>query len=289
MVYGEPCAVNTDPVEKKPLYHFMPGSKTFSVGTAGCNLACKNCQNASISQVTPDEVPHYNLSPEKLVDMAERQGSKIIAYTYTEPVTFIEYVYDTATIARKRGIKNVIVTAGYINKAPLLDLVPVIDAANIDLKSFDDNVYKDLNAGRLSVILRTIEILKEQGVWLELTYLIVPQWSDDEQMIRNMCRWMVDNGMQDVPLHFSRFFPTYQLIHLPPTPEKVMQRAWQIAAEEGLHYVFLGNMPATGKEHSFCPSCGKPVIRRGGFAVKENVMSGGKCLHCGEAIAGVWS
>ncbi len=288
MVYGEPCAINTDPIEKKPLYHFLPGATAFSIGTAGCNLACKNCQNYGISQVTPEETSNYDLFPEKAVALAQEHGARVMAYTYTEPVTFAEYVLDTAKIAREKGLKNVFISSGYINRKPLEDLAEVIDAANIDLKSFDNRVYKKLNAGRLNTVLQTIETLREKGVWLELTYLVVPHWSADESMIRDMCRWMMDKGMQDVPLHFSRFFPVYKLYDLMPTPRPKLMRAWEIAKEEGLNHVFLGNISGTQKEHTFCPGCGTRVIKRGGFSVEEFLIEDGKCPHCNKPLAGVW-
>lgn len=288
MVYGEPCAINTDPVEKKPLYHFLPGATAFSVGTAGCNLACKNCQNYGISQVSPEETSNYDLPPEKLVELATYHQAKLIAYTYTEPVTFAEYVIDTAKIAREKGLKNVFISSGYIMPQPLADIAEVMDAANIDLKSFDNSVYKQLNAGRLSVVLQTIETLRDKGVWLEVTYLVVPGWSDDEGMIRDMCRWMVDKGMQDVPLHFSRFFPVYQLPDLPPTPRQKLMRAWDIAKEEGLNYVYLGNISGTQKEHTYCPACETRVIKRGGFSVEEFMVDNEKCPHCSKPLAGIW-
>lgn len=288
MVYGEPCAINTDPIEKKPLYHFLPGATAFSIGTAGCNLACKNCQNYGISQVTPEETSNYDLSPKKAVEFAEQHDAKVMAYTYTEPVTFAEYVIDTAKIAHEKGLRNAFISSGYINRQPLSDLAEVIDAANIDLKSFDNKVYKKLNAGRLNTILNTIETLSEKGVWLELTYLIVPDWSSDDDMIRDMCRWMVDKGMQDVPLHFSRFFPVYKLTDTPPTPRQKMMRAWDIAKEEGLNYVFLGNISGTKREHTYCPKCGTLVIKRGGFSVEEFHIDEGRCPHCNKPLAGVW-
>ena len=288
MVYGEPCAINTDPIEKKPLYHFLPGTTAFSLGTAGCNLACKNCQNYGISQVTPDETSNYDLFPEKAVEFAEQHDAKVMAYTYTEPVTFVEYVIDTATIAHEKGLRNAFISSGYINRKPLSDLAEVIDAANIDLKSFDNKVYKKLNAGRLNTILNTIETLFEKGLWLELTYLIVPDWSSDDSMIRDMCRWMVDKGMQDVPLHFSRFFPVYKLTDLTPTSRQKMMRAWDIAKEEGLNYVFLGNISGTKREHTYCPKCGTLVIKRGGFSVEEFLIEEGRCPQCNKPLAGVW-
>lgn len=288
MVYGEPCAVNTDPVEKKPLYNFLPGSRTLSIGTAGCNLSCKNCQNHEISQAGSYQTSNYNLMPEHVVKLALEHSCDAIAYTYTEPATFAEYVYDTSVIAARHGLKNIMVSSGFINRQPLKDLCKVIDAANIDLKSFDDRVYRELNAGRLNTVLNTLNTMNEMGVWLEITFLIVPGWSDDLDKIRAMVKWMVQNDMKDVPLHFSRFFPTYQLTDLLPTQTEVMEKAWEIAREEGIKQVYLGNIPGSGKEHTFCPSCGRMVIQRNGFAVEEVLLKNGKCLHCGHLVPGVW-
>lgn len=289
MVYGEPCAVNADPIEKKPLYHFLPGMQALSIGTAGCNLSCKNCQNHQISQVGPEETSNFALSPNQVVELAKEYGCQGIAYTYTEPATFAEYVIDTAEIARKQGLKNLFVSSGFINKEPLKDVASVIDAANIDLKSFDNQVYKELNAGRLSTVLKTIETLKEKGVWTEITYLIVPGWSDNMDQIEEMCQWLIEKGFEDMPLHFSRFFPTYQLNDVGFTPRSVMARAWEIAVEKGMNYVYQGNISGTGKEHTFCPFCHRKVIHRRGFAVDEVMIKKGKCLHCGKPIAGVWN
>lgn len=289
MVYGEPCAVNTDPVEKKPLYHFFPGMRTLSVGTAGCNLSCKNCQNHPISQVSPEETNNFALEPQQVVDLAVEHGCQAIAYTYTEPATFAEYVIDTAALAREQGIKNVIVSSGFINNEPLQDLIKVTDAANIDLKSFDQDIYKEISNGRLSTVLHTIKSLKEAGVWIEVTYLIVPGWTDEIEQITEMCQWFIDNDLEDVPLHFSRFFPSYELTDINPSPRSSMSRAWEIAKEKGLKHVYQGNISGTGKEHTYCSSCQRMVIQRSGFAVDEVLVKNGKCLHCGKPVEGVWA
>jgi len=288
IAYGNPCAVHIDPVEKKPLYHFLPGSRAYSVATAGCNLACLNCQNWTISQKSPAETKNYDLLPEKLVESCLENRCELIAYTYSEPVTFYEYTFDSSILARQAGIKNAIVTAGYINKEPLLKFCKVIDAANVDLKSFSDDIYLRLNAGSLQPVLNTLLTLKEEGVWLEITNLVVPSWTDDMDMIKRMCDWLVSNGFKDTPLHFSRFHPSYKLTQLPPTPVNILTSAREIALKEGLEHVYIGNVPGLNAEHTVCSGCGEVVIKRRGFVIIENNIRDGKCSFCSEKIAGVW-
>ncbi len=232
--YGNPCAVHVDPIEKKPLYHFYPTSMAYSIATAGCNLACLNCQNWEISQTSPKKTRNYDLPPEKVVEEAIQNKCKSIAYTYSDPVAFWEYTFDTAKIARQEGIKNVLVSAGYIHEKPLREWCKYIDAANIDLKSFSNEIYEMLNAGTLEPVLNTLKILKEENVWLEITNLIVPDWTDDMDMIKKMCDWLAENGLNNTPLHFSRFHPQYKLTNLPATPASVLNKAKDIAHTAGL-------------------------------------------------------
>ena len=288
IAYGNPCAVHIDPIEKKPLMHFLPESNAFSIATAGCNLACLNCQNWSISQKSPRETRNFDLMPDKVVEAAIESDCESIAYTYSEPITFYEYAYDTAILARNAGIKNVMVSAGYINEEPMRKLARVMDAANIDLKSFKDSIYLKLNAGKLEPILRTLKILNEEGVWLEITNLIVPGWTDDFDMIREMCDWLYENGFADNPLHFSRFQPLYKLTQLPPTPLSSLTKARKIALDAGIKYVYIGNVPGTEAENTFCPNCHKTLIKRRGYMVLSNHIKNGKCEYCNEPIAGVW-
>ncbi len=288
IAFGNPCAVHVDPIEKKPLQHFLPGTLAFSISTAGCNLNCKNCQNWEISQVSPLEIPSYYLPPEEVVKKAIETNSKSIAYTYTDPVAFYEYTLETAKLARKAGIKNVFISAGFINEEPLRELAPFLDAANIDLKSFDDNIYKKLNAGRLQPVLNTLKILKEHDVWIEITNLLIPGWTDDLKMIEKMCNWLVENGFDKYPLHFSRFTPMYKLSDIQPTPVKTLEKARKIALKAGMKYVFIGNVWGHEAEHTYCPKCGKPVIKRVGFNVTEINLADGKCKFCGEPIDGIW-
>ncbi len=241
-VYGKPCSLAIDPIEKKPLYHFHPGTTCLSMACTGCNFRCLNCQNYEISQVQPSEVDHYDLSPEAVVELCLEHHCPGIAYTYTEPLTYLEYITDTARLAHKAGLWNILVTAGYVCQEPLNDLLPHLDAANIDLKSFSDDIYMKVSGGHLQPVLDTILAMHGAGVWIELTNLIIPGVNDDRQMIRKMCRWIAANGLADNPLHFSRFFPKYKMRNIPPTPLQTLKEAEQIALEEGIKYVYLGNV-----------------------------------------------
>ena len=241
-VYGKPCSLAIDPIEKKPLYHFHPGTKCLSVACTGCNFRCLNCQNHEISQVAPADVGRYELSPSDLVRLCLEHHCPGIAYTYTEPLTYIEYVTDTARLAHEKGLWNILVTAGYVCQQPLADLLPYLDAANIDLKSFSDEIYSKVSGGRLSVVLDTILAMRDAGVWIELTNLLIPTVNDDMDMIRKMCQWLVAHGLASAPLHFSRFFPHYKMSHLPPTPLSTLKSAQRIALDAGLQHVYLGNV-----------------------------------------------
>ena len=288
IAYGNPCAVHIDPIEKKPLYHFLPSSTAFSIATAGCNLACLNCQNWEISQRSPNETRNYDLMPEKVVEECKKNNCQSIAYTYSEPIVFYEYTYDTSVLAKKEGIKNILISAGYINEYPLRELCKVIDAANIDLKSFDDKIYEMLNAGTLAPVLNTLKTLKEENIWFEITNLIVPEWTDDLEMIKKMCDWLSENGFQDYPLHFSRFHPTYKLKQLPMTPTATLEKARQIAIDSGIKFVYIGNAPEITADNTICPKCGKTVIERRGFTIISNNIIDASCKFCGEKIPGVW-
>jgi pyruvate formate lyase activating enzyme len=281
--------VNIDPVEKKPLLHFLPSSSAFSIATAGCNLACLNCQNWTISQSSPLDTENYELMPQAVVDEAVRNKCKSIAYTYSEPITFFEYTYDTCRIARTRGIRNILVSAGYINDGPLREFAKNFDAANIDLKSFSEQTYLKLNGGSLKTVLNTLLVLKEMNVWLEITNLVVPEWTDDLKMITQMCTWLKANGFENYPLHFSRFHPQYKLTRLPATPVSVLEKARDIAINAGLKFVYMGNVSGTEASDTFCPKCKKLIVERKGFTVISNNIKIGKCGFCGEKIPGAWS
>ena len=241
-VYAKPCSLAIDPIEKKPLYHFHPGTKCLSIACTGCNFRCLNCQNHDISQVSPADVGHYDLSPQQVVDLCLEHHCPGIAYTYTEPLTYLEYILDTARLARKNGLWNILVTAGYVSQDPLNDLLPYLDAANIDLKSFSDDIYQKVSGGHLQPVLDTILAMQKAGVWIELTNLIIPDVNDDMTMIRQMCRWITDNGLANNPLHFSRFFPRFKMQDIPPTPIHTLKEAKAIAIEEGIKHVYLGNV-----------------------------------------------
>lgn len=289
IAYGNPCSANVDPIEKKPLYHFHPSTYAFSIATAGCNLACLNCQNWTISQSSPSETRNYDLMPQAVVESAIKNNCKSIAYTYSEPITFYEYTYDTSRLARNRGIKNVLVSNGYINEPSLRELAKYTDAANIDLKSFSDSIYLKLNGGTLQPVLTTLKVLNELNVWLEITNLVVPGYTDDLAMIRKMCNWLVTNGFTDNPLHFSRFHPQYKLTRLPSTPVDTLEKAREIALETGLHYVYIGNVSGTEAENTFCPSCKKLLVERKGYKITINNIVSGKCKFCQQVIKGRWS
>jgi pyruvate formate lyase activating enzyme len=281
--------MHIDPIEKKPLFHFLPGSSSYSVATAGCNLTCKNCQNWEISQQSPKSTGQGDMYPEKLVDDAISKGCKSIAYTYSEPVAYYEYVFDTARYARMRGIKNLFISNGYINEQPLRDLSKYLDAANIDLKCFSEDTYARLSGGRLKPVLNALKVLKQEGVWLEITNLIIPGWTDDLTVIREMCTWLVVNGFHDTPLHFSRFHPAYKLSGLQSTPAETLASARIIALEAGMQYVYVGNMHNHVAEDTLCPSCGKVLIGRNGYQITENNLEGDACMFCHVRIAGVWA
>ncbi|OFX20671.1 MAG: AmmeMemoRadiSam system radical SAM enzyme [Bacteroidetes bacterium GWA2_31_9b] len=287
--YGNPCSINIDPIEKKPLYHFLPESNSYSLAVAGCNFACLNCQNWQISQVSPKDTRNYDLMPEGVYKQAKEYKCLSISYTYSEPIVFYEYVFDSAKIAKQNGIKNVLVSAGYINEKPLRDLIPYIDGANIDLKSFDDDIYVRLNGGKLEPILNTLKILKQEGVWLEITNLVVPEWTDDLSMIERMCDWLYKNGFEDTPLHFSRFHPMYKLTHLSATPANVLNKARDIATKSGLKYVYVGNVPGSEAQNTICPKCKTIVVERKGYQILQNNIVNGYCKNCKTKIAGVWT
>ena len=241
-VYGRPCALAIDPIEKKPLYHFHPGTTCLSIACTGCNFRCLNCQNHDISQASPEQADCYELSPEDVVALCLQHKCPGIAYTYTEPLTYIEYVTDTARLAHENGLWNILVTAGYVCQEPLHDLLPFIDAANVDLKSFSDDIYRQVSGGRLDTVLATILAMRDASVWIELTNLVIPSINDDMQVIRRLCQWLVANGLASAPLHFSRFFPRYKMKDVAPTPLATLQSAKHIALEEGIRHVYLGNV-----------------------------------------------
>ena len=287
--YGKLVAVHIDPIEKKPLFHFLPSTTAFSLATAGCNLKCKFCQNWEISQGLPEEIDYNYIEPADLVRKVKESGSPTIAYTYTEPTIFYEYMLETAKLAKEQGIKNIMHSNGYINAEPLRQLAKYLDAANIDLKGFTNDFYAQLSEGTLEPVLNSLKILKQEGVHLEITNLILPGYNDDAETIRRMCLWIKENLGEDTPLHFSRFFPLYKLLSLSPTPVETLEKARQIALDCGLQYVYIGNLAGHPAENTYCPKCKKAVIERRGYFILQNNIENGKCKFCGEKIAGIWN
>lgn len=288
LAYARICAMHADPMEKKPLFHFLPGATCFSIASAGCNLSCLNCQNWSVSQVSPMEIPSQTLLPEDCVRLAKKYGCRAVAYTYTEPLTYLEYVRDCASACQEAGLKNVLVTAGYVNEVPLRDLLPFIDAVNIDLKSFSDEVYRKVSRVRLQPILDTLLAMRDAGVWIEITRLLIPGISDGEEDIRAMCHWLMEHGFADNPLHISRFFPRYKLQDIDATPLSALLSARRMAQEEGMRFVYIGNTSLMDAENTYCPKCGSLLVKREGYAVSFGNFSG-ICPACGADIAGVWT
>lgn len=288
LVYGNLCSWHIDPIEKKPLYHFLPTTGAFSIATAGCNFRCLNCQNWEISQFGPEDTENGDAMPDQIVRAALGSGCRSIAYTYSEPSIFYEYMLDTAKIARQRGLKNLYITNAYLNPEPLKEYCNYLDAANVDLKFFSDELYRELAAGTLQPVLDALEILKDEGVWFEVTHLMIPTYSDDLDQVAEMCQWLYRNIGSDNPIHFSRFHPQYKLTHLPQTPVKLLEQAREIAMNEGLKYVYIGNVPGHLAENTYCPNDGSVVIERRGYSVRFVNFEDGRCIKCGEEIAGVW-
>jgi len=288
LTYGNPCAVNIDPIEKKPLFHFWPTSSAFSVATTGCNFRCLNCQNWEISQAKPDEVRQYELFPAEAVTSARKSDSASIAYTYSEAITFFEYMLETARLAKAKGIHNLLISNGYINKKPLLELCKVLDAANINLKAFSNEIYKKLNGGRLKPVLNALKTMHANDVHLEITNLLVPGYTDNEEMAKRMCGWILENLGPDYPLHFLRFFPRYKLDRLAPTPVSTLVHFRNLALQEGIRYVYIGNVPGHKAAHTYCHNCHKLLVERQGFFIPLINLKGNKCKFCNTIIPGVW-
>jgi pyruvate formate lyase activating enzyme len=289
LVHSRPCSVHTDPIEKKPLFHYRPGTDAFSLATAGCNLECQFCQNWRISQFRPEEVQSISLPPDRVLAEARSSGARSLAWTYSEPTVFYEYVYDSSQLARAQGLGSVIISNGFMNPGPMGQLLGVLDAVKIDLKSFRDSFYREVCDGELQPVLETLRLVRSRGVWLEIVVLVIPTRNDSDAEVRAMARWIVQELGPDVPLHFTRFSPTYRLENLPPTPVRTIERLRQISLEAGVHYVYLGNVPGHEGENTYCASCHRELISRDGFYVTNNVIRDGRCPQCHAAIPGVWS
>ncbi|MEM4703091.1 MAG: AmmeMemoRadiSam system radical SAM enzyme [Candidatus Pacearchaeota archaeon] len=286
LVYGKPCSIALDPIEKKPFYHFLPASKSLSIATVGCNLHCLHCQNYEISQARVEDVPYIEATPEQVVEQAKSSNVKSISFTYTEPTIFYEYMLDIAKLAKKEKVKCNIVSNGFINLPPLKKLAPLIKAANIDLKG-NALFYEKVCQGKIEPVLEAIKLLHEKKVWLEITNLIIPSYNDSIEKIKEMISWILENLGKDVPLHFSAFYPCYKLTDVPATEPEFLIKARVIARHQGLKYVYTGNIQDQEGSTTFCPKCGKALIVRQGFSVVKNELKRGKC-SCGEKIAGVW-
>lgn len=279
--YGKISSIALDPIEKKPLYHFYPGREILSVGSIGCNFHCSFCQNWSISQVNPDDFPLREVSPEDLASLAHSNNSIGLSYTYNEPFIWWEFVYDTAQLVQKRGLKNVLVTNGYVEEEPLRELLPWIDAMNIDLKSMDDDFYRRYCGGTLSPVLRTIEISAKEGIHIELTNLIIPGLNDRWELIEKLVDWVYDLN-PNIPLHFSRYFPAYKLDN-PPTSASFLSEVYHFARRK-LPFVYLGNIIGEEGSTTFCPHCGREVVIRRGYQIDASGLLGDHCRFCGSSL-----
>jgi len=288
VVYGYPCSINIDPIEKKPLFHFLPGTGILSIATVGCNLHCLNCQNWEISQANPEDSRAVLCPPQKIVDLAKQNRCPSIAYTYTDPIVYFEYTYDSSKLARDKGIRNVLVTAGYINAAPWKKLLEYVDAANIDLKFISDDLYRRICSGTLKPIQNALVLAKASGVLVEVTNLVIPTLNDKPEQIRELARWIRANLGSDTPLHFSGFYPQYKMKHLPSTSLQTLETAREIAISEGLDYVYIGNVRSKEGENTYCPGCKNLLIERKGYTILQNRLKKGCCPDCNKEIYGVW-
>ena len=287
-VYGYPCSVSIDPIEKKPLFHFLVGSGILSIATVGCNLHCLNCQNWEISQTNPEDSQAYQLNPEQLIQLTRQNNCPSIAYTYSEPIIYYEYTLDSAKLARQADLRNVLVTAGYINPEPWQELLQFIDAANIDLKSINDAFYRDICQATLKPVQQALVLAKTMGVWVEVTNLIIPTLNDTDEELMQLSRWVKENLGPETPLHFSGFTPRHKMLNLPSTPARTLERARQIALAEGLKYVYIGNVLTPEGGITYCPNCNVELIVRRGYLILKNRLTDDNCPDCNSRIDGVW-
>ncbi len=289
LVYGNPCAVHVDPIEKKPFFHVLPTTSSFSIATAGCNFDCKFCQNWEISQARPDDTLNFDLPPAAVAELAQKYGCRSIASTYVEPSIFLEYMLDVGREAKKRGVLNLEHSNGFLGERALLDLSEHLDAACIDLKGFTEDYYRDVTEGELAPVLETLARLRRADIHIELVTLVLPGLNDGEADIRAMSRWVRDELGAETPLHFTRFYPRYKLKGLQPTPVPTLERAREAAMDEGLAFVYIGNVPGNPAENTFCPKCGAELIKRKGYRVSFGPFKDGVCLACGCGIPGIWA
>jgi pyruvate formate lyase activating enzyme len=288
LVYGNPCIIQLDPIEKEPFFHVLPGSRSLTISTAGCSFQCKFCENWEISQAFPEDVYSYEVPPETMVQRAVQMGARSIAYTYAEPAVFSEYLLEVASHAKGAGLLNVMHSNGFINPAPLRDLCQVLDAAHIDLKGFDEPFYRDLCSGELAPVLDSIKILRAERIHLEITNLVIPSKNDDTATFREMFLWIKEELGSDTPLHLSRFYPRHKLKKLPSTPISTLERARETALNCGLEYVYIGKVPGHEAWNTFCPQCGKMIIQRTGYMIGEMHITEGRCGYCGYPVPGIW-
>lgn len=290
LVFGRVISTNVDPVEKKPLFHLFPGSRSFSIATVGCNFRCLQCQNHEISQMPRDEegrIEGSTVSPSKIVSFAKDYRCQSISYTYTEPTIYFEYAYETAALAKREGIKNIFVTNGYMTEEALEAIQPYLDAANVDLKSFQEKFYKEICGAHLKPVLENLKIMRQMGIWVEITTLVIPTLNDSDKEFEEISQFIVSLGVE-VPWHISAFYPTYKMLNLPRTPASLLHRAREIGMKAGLRYVYCGNIPGEEGEDTFCPQCKRRVIERVGFRVVRNDVVKGECGHCRAKIDGIW-
>jgi len=290
LVYGKLVAERPDPIEKKPLFHFLPSSYSYSIATAGCNFKCKHCQNADISQMARDKgiIMGSDRTPEDVVKGAVNTGCASISYTYTEPTVYFEFAYDTSLIAVEHGLKNVFVTNGYMTKDTLDFIYPNLHAANVDLKAFTERFYKDICGARLEPVLKAIEGMKAQGIWVEVTTLLIPGLNDDEKELKDLIAFLISVD-PDMPWHVTRFHPDYRLLDRPATPVSSLKRTREMALDMGLRFVYTGNVLGEPGEDTYCPSCGELLIKRYGFYVEKNLLKDGRCFSCKATIPGIWA
>lgn len=289
LVYGRPVSIHIDPIEKKPLYHYLPSSSAFSLATAGCPLSCKFCQNWEISQASPEDHQGPFAHPSRIADAAKNSKSPVIAFTYNEPTVFSEYMVDIAGEARRKNIRSVMISCGFINEDPLAELCGVLDAIKIDLKGYSENFYRTVCGASLRPVLRSIKQIAKSRAHLEIVNLVVPTLNDSDKMLQDLINWILGEVGADIPVHFTRFHPDYQLRNLSPTPVATLERARDLALAKGMHYPYVGNVPGHPGNHTYCPGCGKVVIERQSFFVTAMNINNGQCKFCGRKIAGVWA
>ncbi|MFZ5951742.1 MAG: AmmeMemoRadiSam system radical SAM enzyme [Candidatus Rifleibacteriota bacterium] len=288
LVYGNLSTIAVDPIEKKPVFHVLPGSFSLSVSAAGCVLSCRYCQNWQISQATPEEVCNIQITPQQLVEKAIELDCKSISYTYNEPTVFYEFMYDTAVLAQKKGLRNIMVSCGYINEKPLQNIMEVMDVIKVDLKGFTEEFYQNVTKGHLEPVKSTISTLAKAGKLMDIVCLIVPGLNDDEKVCNEMFKWLFETSGPDISLFLSRFHPTYQIRNISPTPVSVLEKLRKLAINAGINYVYLGNVPGHEAENTYCPKCGQMLIQRFGYQVRENRLKDGHCFKCNKEIKGIW-